>query len=251
MKFSKFLLIMGITTLLLVCIINTSFAASSEHVTKYKQYKWENCNKKIITINHFEVSDENYDSKSSYKINIKKYCKNKYKIKSVNLKYGLYDDTEFSGYFYKNYTIKNKNSITIKDPKKNMYLIKATVKYHTKNKLNKESFYFHPSGKWKRTVYYYGAKFKGSLREKGYIKKEYGCDGGIGYGYAATTNKLKISTKNTKYKIDKVKLLFVGGHADTLERTKTYKAYGKNRLTVNSYGNYEASWLADFRVYFR
>ena len=250
MKLSKVLIIIGILVILLFFVMNTSFAANSEKIDKYRQYKWENCNKKIVMINHFEVSDENHDSKSSYKISIKNYYKNKYKIKSINLKYVDFGANKSNYYFYKNYTIKNKNSLTIKDPKKNLYLLKVTVKYHTKNKIKNESFNFYPSGQWKRTVYYYGATFKGILKEKGHIIKEYGCDGSVGYGYAATNNKLKISTKNIKYKIDRVKLNFVGGHADTLWRTKVYKGYGKNSLTINSYGNYKASWLSDFRIYY-
>jgi hypothetical protein len=175
MKISKFLLIIGITALLLVFAVNTSFAVSSEKTTKYKQYQWESCNKKFVSINHFEVSDENGNSKSSYKISIKKYYKNKYKIKSVNLKYVDWGDTESSNYLHMNYTIKNKNSLTIKDPKKNLYLQKVTVNYHTKNKIKKESFSFTPSGKWKRTAHYFGITFKGTLKQKGHIIKEYGC----------------------------------------------------------------------------
>lgn len=250
MKHRKFLLIIGIAALLLFFALNTSFAASSEKTTKYKEYSWEISNKKIVKINHFEVSNEKHDSKSSYKISIKKYYRNKYKIKSVNLKY--YDfDKETNNYFYKNYTIKNKNSITIKDPKKNLSLQKMTIIYQTKNKIKNESYSYPLSGTWKRTTYYYGKTFKGVLKQNGYIIKEYGCDGGVGPGHVETRNKLKISSKNKKSKIDKVKLYFLGGHAGHLERTKIYKAYGKNSLTRYSWGNYEASYLYYFRVYYR
>lgn len=48
MKFSKVLLILGIIAFVSIFAMTISFAASSEHVTKCKQYMWDSYDKKIV-----------------------------------------------------------------------------------------------------------------------------------------------------------------------------------------------------------
>lgn len=251
MRFSKVLLILGIIALVSAFAMSTSFAASSEHVTKYKQYVWDSYDKKIVNVDHLEVysnlKPSSVSSASSYKINVKKSYKNKYKINSVKVKYAVYDNSsEFEKYTYKTYNVKNKNSVNIKNPNKNTMIEQITINYYTKSKIKNESISANtfPKGEWKSTTYFYGNKSIGVLKEKGYIKRFSG-----GYYYASTSHNLKISTKNKKYKINKVKLAFYG-IMGSFEGAKIYNGYGKNSLTIKSYGSYENSWMGDYKVYY-
>lgn len=259
MKFSKILFIICIIALVSVFTMNVGFAASNEKITKYKEYQWDKHDTKIVNINCYTINvkdSKSYyiKSKSSYKINIKKPYKNNYKINSINVKYAVYGKNtyDFKKYIYKNITLKNKNSVTIKDKNADTRIEKITINYNTKSKIKKESpNLWEPKGNWKRVVYFYGNKSKAILKENGYMKRgQYGCDGSYSYAYSPTNQKLKVSTTNNKYKIDKVKLIFYG-HVDNIEGTTTHKAYGKNSLLIKSYGKHNGKYLGDFRIYYR
>jgi len=190
-------------------------------------------------------------STSSFKINIKKSYKSKYKINSINVKYTVYEKNSYNikKYTYKNFTVKNRDGVKLKDINNNIRIEKITINYSTKSKLKKESINsWSPRGKWRGVTYFYGEKSKGILKQKGHIKK-IRSDVGVGWEYASTNHEFKVSTKNKKHKINKIKIVFLG-FKDTIEGIKTYNAYGKNSLTITSYGKYEGSWIYGYRVYY-
>lgn len=252
MKISRILLIIGIVAIISAFAISTSFAASSENIYKYKIYGKNNYNKKIVTINKSYVEDYKLNIKYSYKINIKNKYKSKYKIKSVNITY-VYDDinnVNFGKVFYKNYNGKNKNTIKIKDPQKNLWLKKITINYYTKGKIKKESpniqNYSSSINNWKTTTYYYGNKSNVKLSQGGSTK--FNADFRI-YLQTSKNKKFKVTAKDKKSKIKKVQVVYVG--VDSLvESIKTYNGYGKNSLRFTSYKNTDFLWIGKIKVFY-
>jgi len=245
MKFSKILLIVGVVTLVFAFAMSTSFAVSSEKITKYKMYGENSYNKKIVTIDEsYFLRERGDDAISSYKINIKNKYKNKYKIKSVNMTYMHYNEkTGFTKYIYKNYNGKNKNTIKIKGSQKNLYPQKMNINYYTKSKIKKESYKPHSNYNWKTTTYFYGNKSNVKLSEKGYYKLNLDPD-----GERTTYKKFKVSTKNKKFKIKKVQAVYYD--ATGVNSIKTYKSYGKNSLTIKTNEKTFWIWIGEFRVFY-
>lgn len=171
MKFKKIVLILAIIALVSTLAINTSFAASNEKITKWKMHATNTYTKEIVTIYEIYVMDDDYNSKSTYKIMIKKKYQNKFKIKSVNITYKYYGaDYELDETIHKTYNGKKKNSITIKDSMKNLDLEKIAIEYYTKAKPKIESTNLLMNFNWKSTTQYYGKKSNIKVFEKGYNK---------------------------------------------------------------------------------
>ncbi|KZX15214.1 hypothetical protein MBCUT_16740 [Methanobrevibacter cuticularis] len=226
MKFSKILLILGIIALLSAFAMSTSFAISSEKITKYKLYSNSTYNKKIVTIDELSISNHNDNVKLKYyNINIKKKYQNKYKLKSVNITYTYHKENWESVKVHKNYNAKNKNTIKIKGSPK-YYYVDITINYYTKSKIKKESISLpYNSHKWKGTFYYYGKKSNIKLYEaKNITETQYLTAVDITY------EKFKVTTKNKKYKIKEVKVVYYDFYG--VNSIKTYKGHGKNSLTI-------------------
>lgn len=144
MKFSRILLIFGIVAILSIFAVSTTFAAcaSTEKLTQYKGSFSSNLNKKISNIEQISAFKNN-NSKEYYKINIKKNYQNRYKIRSVSVKYSLIDNEthEIINFFYKNYTGKNKNSLKINIlDKDNILLIRLLLIIILKERLKMKVF---------------------------------------------------------------------------------------------------------------
>jgi len=147
MKFTKFLLIIGIITLMSAFVVNTSYAANSEKITKFDCKEINVYNKKIVSIQ--KVSNFNEEKSSVYfKISVKNLFKNKYKIKSVQVKISEYNTNEYieTKTYNKTYEYKKKDIVHIKLPNSNNIkyysMDKITIFYKTKSKFKNESTKF-------------------------------------------------------------------------------------------------------------
>ncbi len=242
MKFRKILLVLGIVALASVFVMNASFAASSEKLSVYKGYYSFINDKKVSTIEQV-VTFNNESSKQYYKINIKKTYQKKYKIKSVNIKYAVFDNKtdEFKNYIYKNYTANNKNSFVI-NPLINEWISfdKLTVNYQTKEKIKKESVSFSSKPELKYNIYFTSNKANAQVFQKIYIKN------GIKYPFAVKYQKLKVLTKSNKYKIKSIKLTLATMKNHKISY-KTLKGYGKNSFKLQLYQN---KLIQDIKVYY-
>lgn len=110
--------------------MNVGFAANNETITKFKSYQVKKYDKKIINADKIFMGSDNYKKDKCYhKINIKEKFRNKYKIKSIKLKYlGNYD------FKYKTYNVRNKSKFTLKTSD-SIYTPKLIVKFKTKSKI--------------------------------------------------------------------------------------------------------------------
>lgn len=244
MKFSRILLIFGIVAILSIFAVSTTFAAcaSTEKLTQYKGSFSSNLNKKISNIEQISAFKNN-NSKEYYKINIKKNYQNRYKIRSVSVKYSLIDNEthEIINFFYKNYTGKNKNSLKINIlDKDNIFIDKVIINYYTKGKIKNESFYYY-NNDMSFVGYWAGKKVIAKLVQKGdYEITKFGNIPIMKY------QNVKFLTKNKKYKIKAVKLLLTNIKGTKISY-KTFKGYGKNSLKIRLYENI---FIQDIKVYY-
>lgn len=239
MKIKRIILIIWIIILISVFALNTSFAASNETIDKYKTHQIDTYDKKIITMDHVsEWSTNNYNGKGYLTFNVKKAYKDKYKIKSIKARYYTND-----GIIYKTYNVKNKTKVILKY-KNELYPGKFTVNYYTKGKIKNESINIDSKHNWKSTTYFYGKKANIVLKESGYVRMV------PNWGGVPVTNyqKFKVITKSKKYKIKMVKTFFFGMAG--VDLVKTYKGYGKTKLTNRIYGTYEVTSIGAFRMYY-
>jgi hypothetical protein len=247
MKFRKILLILGIVSLASVFVINASFAASSEKLSIYKSSSSATIDKKVSTIQ--EVSTINNGNgngtyKEYCKISIKKAYQKKYKIKSVNIRYSVYDNktSEFKNYIYRNYTVNNKNNFVI-NTKINDYtsIDKLTVNYQTNGKIKKESTSsYYSKGELKFNSYLISIKANANMIQKISI------NGKNVNPFTVKYQKLKVVTKSKQYKIRSIKLSLVNMKNNKISY-KTFKGYGKNNLKLQLYQN---QFVQDIKVYY-
>lgn len=240
MKHNKLLLLALIVFFVSIIAINTSFAAGNETITKFKSYQVEKFNTKIVDVEEASIRDSNHKKdKYYYKFSIKDKFKNKYKIKSIKIKYG----NDYGYYKYKTYNVKNKLNFTLKPS--NGYYSKLIINFHTKSKIKNVSVDFvskNTRGKWKSLTRLYGKKANIVLREKGY--SEYW---GMGSS-TITSQKFKITTKNPRYKLKSVKSFYFS--AGGIEMVNTYNGNWKNSLTVQINEKYSGISLDAFKVYY-
>ncbi|MBZ9571266.1 hypothetical protein KQY27_06885 [Methanobrevibacter sp. TMH8] len=236
----RLFLLIGIFVLVFAFTLNTSFAANEEIWGGSSVEKADNVyDKKIVIIKEVSYKDyENYVYKNYYKINIKKSYQNKYKIKSVNIKY-----SDFEGKYYsKKYNAKNKNRIIIKSL--DMDPVKITIIYSTKSKIKSETTKFNEDSNFKNTAKLKGKKFNVKLTQKGYSY----LISGIRWS-TITYQKFKVTSKSKKYRIKSVRA-FYDDMESGKQKFKTFKGYGKNSLTVNLYGTYEGTGIYYFKIYY-
>ena len=246
MKFRKILLIVGIAVLISVFAINTSFGASSEKITKFDAKEVNVYNEKVSTITKISRFDNNYSGCEGFKVNIKSKYRDNYKIKTVKAKIFQYNDGELTKSYYKTYNFKNKNTVYFKLPKfnstKSYYLDKMTIFYKTKSNFKKESSKLFGKYSSKSSVIkFYGKKSNILLKEKGHI--EYPA---MGAWPVTTYQNFQIKTKNPKYKINNVKIVYY--NVAGIDSFKTIKGHGKNKLNYRSYERMEAISVGDFIV---
>ncbi len=200
MKFSKFLLILGIIAIVGIFTVNASFAVSEDLLT-YKGSQYISYDKKISSIDYKYVFKNKKDN-ANLNIKVKKDYQNKYKIKSVNTKFFVYDKKcVFKKSIYKDYNGKNKNSISIKIPKYSS-IAKLTINYKTKSNLKKESTNFYMRSSFKQKLYLQSKRSKANVLEKGYNKVNSGK-----IIYVPTYQKIKIYTKSKNYKIKLIRFM--------------------------------------------
>lgn len=233
MKFSKILLIIGIVALASVFVMNASFAASSEELSVYKGSGSLTTDKKVSTI--IDVSKFQNDGYKEYcKINIKKAYQKKYKIKSVNIRYSVIDTKtyKFKNYLYKNYTVNNKNSFIVNvSGNDSVSFDKLTVNYQTKGKIKNESITSsYTKGELKYNTYFDSNKANAYLFQKVYLKND------MKDPFTVKYQKIKVLTKNKKYKIKTIKLAFSNAKTNKISYS-TFKGYGKNSLIIKLYQN--------------
>ena len=238
---SLFLLILAGTT------IGASYAVSNEKIklstTKYT-YSFD---KKISSIDEMMIFDKKSDFKYAYKVNIKKANQNKYKIKSVECKYRVYNDiTDKYDTIFKTYNGKNKISLNIK-PLKDYRAESMTINYQTKSKIKKESLKFgFYNGKTVKVAY----DSKSLGKKSGIIVKEKGSFLTKGQGIPVITYiKFNIKTTNKKYKIKTVQLIYrdIG---DKVSKTTTFNVNGKTTFTKVIKGEFIAveKALTEFKI---
>lgn len=244
MKINRILLMIGIVAIAFVFVMNVSFAASSEKLETYKGSFYSNTEKKVSNINNvFDYKLDSKYSKQYYKINIKKNYQNKYKIKSVNVKYSVVDIKTYEAtYFYKNYNGKNKNFLKIKSLENDtVHLEKLVINYYTKGKIKHESLNPNIINNFIATSYLSAKKANGKLVQKGNFKiTKYTNFPEMEY------QNIKIITKNKKYKIKAVKLGLVNVKNNKVSY-KTFKGYGKNSFKTKLYTN---QFIAAIKVYY-
>ena len=220
MKLTKLLLTISLTIFISAFLMNTCFAVSSEKIAESKIYRSDTFSAKIVTIKEINIWDyeKNLD-KRYYRITINKTYQKKYKINSVSIKYS---DDEGKNPFIKNYSGKNQKTIFIKNPD-SVFLDKMTIKYNTPSKIKKQSFtdgYISFDPKMKLVTLFNGKKAK--------VTQYYSDD---------SYYKLKITSK--KYKIKSIKGICERSGATMF--SKTFKGYGKNKLTIklnHDYANF-------------
>ncbi|OQD59189.1 hypothetical protein MBBAR_5c00320 [Methanobrevibacter arboriphilus JCM 13429 = DSM 1125] len=246
MRFSRFLLIVGVVALVSVFAMSTSFAvsANSEKLTQYKGSFSSNINKKISNIEQV-YAFKNNNSKEYYKINIKKNYQNKYKIRSVNVRYAVVDNEthKIRNFLYKNYTGKNKKSLKIDILNKDdTFIDKVTINYFTKGKIKNESFYsYYYTNNFTLVNYLASGKANAKAVQKGDYKITQ-----LGNIPIIKYQNVKIITKSKKYKIKAVKLILTN-FKGTKTSYKTFKGYGKNSLKIQLYENI---FIRDIKVYY-
>ncbi len=246
MKFSRVFLIFSMVALVAVFAMNASFAASdgSEKLTQYKGSFSSNIDKKISNVEQVSAFKNN-KSKEYYKINIKKNYQNKYKIRSINVRYSVTDNKtyKFRNFLYKNYTGKNRNYLKIDILNKdNIFVDKVTINYFTKGKIKNESFYsYYYNNNFTLVNYLFSGKANAKAVQKGDYKiTQFGNIPIIKY------QNVKIITKSKKYKIKAVKLLLTNIKGTKISY-KTFKGYGKNSLKIRLYENI---FIQDIKVYY-
>ncbi|MBZ9571115.1 hypothetical protein KQY27_06130 [Methanobrevibacter sp. TMH8] len=242
MKINRILLMIGIVAIAFIFVMNVSFAASSEKLEAYKGSFYSNTEKKVSNVE--QVFAFNYNnSKEYYKISIKKNYQNKYKIKSVNATYSVFDNKTYKAkYFYKNYNGKNKNFLKIKSLNNDtVNLEKLVINYYTKGKIKHESFKPYYISNFIETTYLSAKKANAKLVQK------------LNFKIRKHTNfpkieyqNIKIITKNKKYKIKAVKFGLVDVK-DNKMSYKTFKGYGKNSFKTKLYTN---QVIAAIKVYY-
>jgi len=224
MKFSKkILLILGIIAFVSIFLMSTSFAASSEKISKWDAKITDSFNKKVVAVNIVSNWNDSWENNEYYKFKIKKQHKNKFKINSIKLKYQNHEGT-----YIKNYNVKNKDHAYLKIPKK-YFVKKITLNYKTKSKLKSESISYKGYKSDSSIITTFNSKkAKIHLKEKGYtVRTEMG-------GWPTTTyQNFKINTKSPKYKIKSVKILYYS--RGNLEKVKTVNGYGKRSLNLKYY----------------
>ncbi|MGL4669755.1 MAG: hypothetical protein ACRCVG_04065 [Methanobacteriaceae archaeon] len=229
MKIRKIILLVVVVVFVSAMAVNTSSAASSEKLTKYNTKIVDTINKKIVTVNLVTNWNDSWERNGYYKFKIKDKYKSKFKINSIKIKYY---SAENEKYVYRTYNTKNKDVVYLKIPK-NSFVEKITLFYKTKPKIMIESLsYKGYSSTSIATTVFNSKKVKITVKEKGYTDwSEMG-------GWPTTTyQNFQIKSKNTKYKIKSVKILYYsrGG----LEKVKTIKGYGKTILNFKFYEKLE------------
>lgn len=128
--------------------MNTSFAGSNEKLEEFKNYQINTFDKKISEIKINTLIKGNYwdQSTKSCKISIKDLYKNKYKIKSIDIKYYDYDNFKSR---IKSFKLKNKNSFFIR-PENDISIEKISINYKTNGKVKKETTKFGVDNSWKK-----------------------------------------------------------------------------------------------------
>lgn len=256
MKLNKILLILAIFAIISVFGMGTSFAASNETIDESNGIYTLNYKNKVINIcETFEWDADEGIDEHYYAVGIKKAYNKKNKIKSINVKYSVFEmeTGKFKKYVNKKYiTVKN-NKITFKHPTSNNYIYyidKLTVKYKVKTKTKSESSTMSNtlSNRWKNTQYLNGKKSNVVLEGTGYGSPRHG-------HYKTINQKLTIQTKNKKHKIKSVDCLSWGIGSDSKEGNyirnggyhtvtkKTFKGNGKNSQTIKLDGTMEYGQL--------
>lgn len=222
MNIKKLLLIVGIFVFIFAFTLNTSFAATSEKLSESKSHSIITYDKKISKIEIDSIRYygfyNGYEYTKNCKINIKDSYKNKYKIKSIDIKY---QDNNYNSKV-KRFNVYNKNSFLI-IPKNGISIEKISINYKTKGKVKKETTNFMMDNSWKKTTYFKGKKSNIKLIQKGYTEMVLWED------WSTTTyQNFQIKTKNKKYKIKKVKLRYHSSeNIEHKNKGKTFKGNGK------------------------
>ncbi|KZX10098.1 hypothetical protein [Methanobrevibacter curvatus] len=216
-----YFLIFALAILFLVFSINTSFA-TSETIYQSSDHQLDTYDKKIVTLKVDTLSYKLHETKQYLKIEVKKGYRNKYKIKSYKIK--------FSDKKAKLVKVNNKKYIKIKVPLYNS-LSWIKINYLTKGKVKKESTSFKNS-KFRVVKFFKGKKSNVKIIQEGitdYINGE----------NFPTINyqKIKITAKNKKSKINQIKLLY-RDYTTGEEGSKIFYGHGRNSLTTNLYGTY-------------
>jgi hypothetical protein len=221
MNKKAYLIIFALAILFLVFSINASFA-TSETIYKSSDHQLDTYDKKIVTLKVDTLSYRLHENKQYLKIEVKKEYRNKYKIKSYEIK--------FSDKKAKLVKVNNKKYIKIKVPLYNS-LSWIKINYLTKGKIKKESTKFRNS-KFKIVRFFKGKKSNVKITQEGIT--DY-----INWENFPTINyqKIKITTKNKKSKINQVKLLYYD-YTTGKGSSKIFYGHGRNSLTATLYGTY-------------
>ncbi len=243
MSFKKILLVITLVAFMSFFAMSVSFAASSENLLINKNSFSSNENKKISNVEQI-YTFKNNDPKDYLKISIKKNYQNKYKIKSVNLKYSVLDNkTQYvKDVFYKNYSGDNKNFLTIGIlSNETINLDKITINYYTNGKIKHENQYpylYTPGDDLKLVTHLSAKKANAKSVEKGVFATK-------SIIPVMKSQNVKIITKNKKYKIKAVKLSLV--NIKNKSSYKIFKGYGKNSLKIKLHDN---KFISGIKVYY-
>ncbi|MDR0910999.1 MAG: hypothetical protein LBM96_00165 [Methanobrevibacter sp.] len=235
-----FSMILIVSAMMIFTIGMTS--ASSEKITNgngYSQITYDNKYYTIEKTNFFKENNQGglSDPNEYYLLNLKTSMKNKYKINSAKISYYHYysddkiDDGEVQRETkYITIKSKDKSSIYIKAPNtsKDYYEIHSATISFTKNGKKATTNVVQP----KKYTWTYNKLLTGKTAKVTINQKGYGTYGAYQDNYEITTyNKLKITTKSSKYHIKSVKLYYYDPKTFNIN-SFTFKGNGKTVMTI-------------------
>ncbi|MGL4670344.1 MAG: hypothetical protein ACRCVG_07135 [Methanobacteriaceae archaeon] len=200
MKISKIILLIGLVVFVSLMAVNIGFAANDDLVI-VKANQTITYDKKVSTIEGKYVFN-NKKEDVYLNVKVKKDYQKKYGIKSVKIKYYLYNKNgNYQKTIYKYYNGKNKKSILIKIPKYSG-TDKIVINYKTNSNLKKEVVNLFMRSTSKTSSYLESKRSKATMVQKGYNKIN-----GKKIINGPTYQKIQIQTNSGKYKMKLIKFI--------------------------------------------